>query len=1062
MTSLLRRSRTGSLLAALVVAPFVGLQAQGDAPARPANRCDSLCIVPTRTISFETTEGTQMNVDLSPDGKTIVFDLLGDLYTIPRAGGTATRLTSGMAIDVQPVFSPDGKQILFVSDRSGNMNLWTINADGTNPTPITKDRSPSSGDPGFRNPEWSPDGEYIMVTKNRTGGDGGGRGAARQLWLYHRSGGTGTELAKDVAGSGYRWGSSGRYIYFTVGGGAAAADVPPGQVKRIDRNTGDVATITATPTGAVRPALSPDGKWLAYVSDVDAKGGLRLRNLETDDDQWLAFPIDWEAPQNRTRFSFTPDGSAIVYVTGGTFHEVNLQTRQVKKIAFTAKVEQQLGKLIYREFQQPQDSFVVRNIRNGRINRDRTKLVYASLNQIWIMDLPSGKPRPLVQQSGGQYQPAFSPDGAHVAYVSWNEAEGGHLWRVPVQGGTPQRLTTQLAYYAIPTWSADGSKIAFVREAASAEHNRNTRTMGMMQWMPSTGGAPQSVISVQSDNNVTFTLDGTHITYADSGALISVRLDGTEKRTLVKVPQASEIVPSPDGKWVAFTLREEVYVGALGPPAEPPTINELVGPGPVKRVARAGGQDLKWEDGGRTLTWVFANNFSRLDLDKVFGSGPTGAAVAATAELAEVIPANLKAAVSRPSGTVALKGATVVTMRGDEVLRNATIVVTDDRIRAIGASGAVTIPAGARVINVTGKTIIPGLIDMHAHIRGMPRDVLVQGAPEPLVNLAFGVTTARDVNHSTDQFHYSELIAAGRMLGPRIFTAGPSMVVAALKIDNYADALWGVRRLASRGAIGTKQYLQPQRRQIQWMLQAADEVGINSGAEGGGIMHEVAMVLDGYTSFEHAPTDLVNVYNDVVQLFARSKTLYTPTLIVAAPSTYQGESYWYQTTKPHEDEKLLRFLTHDAIDKFTRRSVRYAEDEYYFLHGGSGAAPILQAGGNVATGGHGQLHGIAVHWELWMLQMVGMTPLEALRAATIMGAAGLGMKKDFGSLEVGKVADLLVLDKSPLENIRNSTTIRYVMKGGEMYDGNTLAMVWPRQEPLKPFKLVDFGPPPKP
>ena len=290
---------------------------------------------------------------------------------------------------------------------------------------------------------------------------------------------------------------------------------------------------------------------------------------------------------------------------------------------------------------------------------------------------------------------------------------------------------------------------------------------------------------------------------------------------------------------------------------------------------------------------------------------------------------------------------------------------------------------------------------------------------------------------------------------------GPSQTSRAVKIDKYEDALAGVRRYAARGSISIKQYLQPQRRQIQWMLQAADELGINATAEGGGIMRQVSMVLDGYTAFEHAPTNLVNFYDDVVQLFARSKTMYTPTLIVASPSTYQGELYWFQTTNVHDNKKLAHFLTHEALDFKTRNSQRYAVDEYYFLDGGSGAAPIIKAGGNVAAGGHGQIHGLAVHWELWMLQMVGMTPHEALRAGTIIVATGMGMKKDFGSLEVGKVADLVVLDKNPLEDIRNSTSIRYVMRGGELYDGDTLAMIWPKEQPLRPFKFRDFGPPPK-
>jgi len=1021
--------------------------------------CDSLCIEPARTVAFEVSEGTQVNLDVSPDGQTIVFDLLGDLYTIPRGGGQATRLTRGMALDLHPVFSPDGSQILFVSDRSGNENIWMVDADGSDPRPVTTER----GDFHFADPEWSPDGDYVLVRKNESGSPNPGR----QAWLVHVSGGTGMALAEAAEGLGFRWGPDGRAIWFRGaddgGPGLRGNGVPPrAQIMRLDRRTGDVAPITTVPSGGARPVVSPNGEWLAYVADVDAMSGIRLRNLVTGVDDWLVFPIDREELDRRTRFDFAPSGQELIFHAGGTFHAVDIGTGLVSPIPFTAQVEQDLGPLVLQQMPYEEDVLRVRNVRYGDVSPDGERLVFGSLNQLWVMDLPDGEPRPLIDGGEGHYQPIFSPDGSSIAFVSWDATEGGHLWRVSASGGPPQRLTTHPAYYANPAWSPDGSRIAYVREDPAATRNRNTRNTGFLEWVPASGGEANPVVSAPSDNVFTFIPTGERITFADNGVLVSVRLDGTERRELATVPGATEMVPSPDGRWLAFTLREEVYIAALPPSAETVAFTERSGPGPFQRVTRDGGQDLRWAEGGEALTWVFANTFYRLSLDDVFGPSATETETEpALDQRAQSVPIELRVEKPKPSGTIALTGGRVITMRGDEVIEDGTVVVTDNRVAAVGPRGSVQVPQGSRIIDVSGGTIMPGLIDAHAHIRGMPRDVLVDIAPEPLVNLAFGVTMARDVNASTDQFHYRELIEAGRMLGPRIFMTGPSQTARAVSIGSFADAYAGVKRYADRGSFSIKQYLQPQRRQMQWMLQAADSLGLNATNEGGGVMRQVAMILDGYTAVEHAPTSWANVYDDVAQLYARSGTMYVPTLVVASPDVYQGELYWYQATDVHADEKLNHFLTHDAVDHKSRTSQRYAEDEYYFLSGSGGAVGVAKAGGLVAAGGHGQVHGLAVHWELWMLEMQGMSRHDVLRAGTLNVAQGMGMAADFGSVEPGKVADLLVLDADPLTDIRNTTSIRWVMKGGKLYDGDTLEMEWPEARPLPGFKYTNFGPPPR-
>lgn len=270
-------------------------------------------------------------------------------------------------------------------------------------------------------------------------------------------------------------------------------------------------------------------------------------------------------------------------------------------------------------------------------------------------------------------------------------------------------------------------------------------------------------------------------------------------------------------------------------------------------------------------------------------------------------------------------------------------------------------------------------------------------------------------------------------------------------------ALWCVH-YKQLGTNVIKQYMQPHRRQRQWVIQAAREEGMNVTNEGGGDFRlDLTMVLDGYTGFEHS-LPLANVYGDAVTLLAESKTWYTPTLVVS----YGGptaEWYFYQNTEVHDDEKLRRFTPHEIIDRRTRRGRYYADDEFHFRAVSEVAARVLQAGGNVALGAHGEEQGICAHWELWALQMGGLSNYDTLRTATTVAAAGLGMQSDLGQLSEGMLADLIVLDENPLDDIRSTNTVHYVMKNGELFDGDTLDMIWPEEKKLPPFLYRDYGPP---
>jgi len=395
---------------------------------------------------------------------------------------------------------------------------------------------------------------------------------------------------------------------------------------------------------------------------------------------------------------------------------------------------------------------------------------------------------------------------------------------------------------------------------------------------------------------------------------------------------------------------------------------------------------------------------------------------------------------------VVLKGARLITMKGDEVIAKGDLVVTNNRITAVGPSGSVRVPSGARVIDVSGKTILPGYVDIHAHNWfgwGLHRDQVTQ----LLANLAYGVTTQRDPQTSaTDILTYTDLMETGALIGPRLYSTGPG-IFSADNIKSLDEARDVVRRYSDHYNTKTiKQYLAGDRKVRQWVIMAAKELGLTTTTEGGSnLTMNLTLMQDGYPGLEHA-MPVFPLFNDVVQLEAASGITYTPTLIVGYGGPI-GRDYWLTHYNIDQDAKLRRFTPHEELDSW--KTLTYNRDDQYIFKGHAAQlAKFVNAGGRVGLGSHGELQGLGVHWELWMMQSGGLTPHQVLRAATLHGANAIGLANDLGSLEVGKLADLQVLDRNPLLDMHNTNWVRYVMKNGRLYDGNTLDEVWPRVRPL--------------
>jgi imidazolonepropionase-like amidohydrolase len=398
-----------------------------------------------------------------------------------------------------------------------------------------------------------------------------------------------------------------------------------------------------------------------------------------------------------------------------------------------------------------------------------------------------------------------------------------------------------------------------------------------------------------------------------------------------------------------------------------------------------------------------------------------------------------------PSGTAVLQGGRIITMRGNEVIENGDVVIRDDHITAVGRHGSVQVPAGAKIIDVRGKTILPGWVDMHPHIRPMWGVHRTQPW-EYLSILAFGTTTTRDPSTITsDVLTWADQVSAGMMLGPRIYSTGMSLPRVG-QISSQNDAR-DVLRLYSEffNTETIKQYETGDRQMRQWIITAAREQHLTSTTEGGGnFVLDLTQMIDGYPSQEHS-WPVTPIYKDVVQLIVQSDLIDTPTI----GDVENAWGYYGRQIEASQLDKIKRFDPRYLISsrQFFREKNYYSLDSFVFPRKAADFAKVVAAGGKVAMGSHSD-SGEATHADIWGIGSGGMPRMEVLRSSTLSAAEAMGHKSDIGSIEAGKLADLQVLDKNPLDDITNTLSIRYVMKNGRLYDANTLDEVWPRQRKL--------------
>ncbi|HVU95214.1 MAG TPA: amidohydrolase family protein [Puia sp.] len=1112
---------------AFVATGYGGWAAPIDSTGKDTTKYTSfkdLPLKPQRTIAFTTTEGTWTSLDVSPDGKTIVFDMMGDLFTVPIAGGKATAVTQGIAFDSHPRWSPDGKKILFSSDRSGAENIWWIDLEKKDTFQVTKER-----DQNFPSAAWTPDGDYIVYSKGKMN---------VQLYLVHKDGGAGTQLISmpanlktiDAAVS-----ADGRYVYFSrrIGPWSYNADLPQYQVGVYDRENSKISTITSRYGSGFTPVLSKDGRWLVYGSRYEDKTGLVLRNLATGDEKWLAYPVQRDDQESIATMgvlpgmAFTPDSKAVVAAYGGKIHRIPLDGSAPAEIPFSVDLRLEVGPRLEFKYPVSDSAFgLATQIRDAVPSPDGKRLAFTVLDRLYVMDYPKGAAKRLTANNFTEAQPAWSRDGKTIVFVSWTP-QGGQLYRVAAAGGPVQQLTKAPALYQSPAFDNSGDRIVFLR--SQAQKYKDAVESGYddgeeeLCWMGANGGEITKIEMARGRANPHFVRGEDRIYLNDgNGDLLSIKWDGTDERTVahitgittygisiykhglpvsgdncmlspeqaeaMEVQQASPaavITMSPEGKRVIAQINNEIYTATIPMTGKTVTISVADASNaafPARKLTKLGGEFPSWEADGKRVHWSLGNAHFVYDLEAAqsFDDSVKRAKKAEADSLAKVKPDTAKKSDSTkksdsakakkkepayeametavkvyyqrdiPQGVVLLKGARIITMEGDQVIENGDILVENNRIKGVGASGSLTVPAGAKVVDVAGKTIVPGFVDTHSHMWpqwGIHKSQVWKYA----MNLAYGVTTTRDPQTATtDVLTYGDEVDAGMVEGPRIYSTGPGVGFWDYNVKDSAQAEDILRQYSKYyNTHYIKMYLTGNRQQREWIIMAARNQKLMPTTEGGlNTKLNITNLLDGYPGHEHA-IPIYPLYTDLVKSIAVSQMCVTPTLIVAYGGPF-AENYWWETENPYHDAKVQYFMPYQEMAAKTRRDKAgwFMPEEQVFPKHAKSMKAMVEAGALAGIGSHGEFNGIGYHWEMWAMGSGGMKPMDVLRAATILGATGLGLDQDLGSLKAGKLADLVILDKNPLENLRNTNTVKYVMKNGRLYDGNNGGEIYPVQRPL--------------
>ncbi len=1037
---------------------------QGKIPSENKYRRDysALPIQPARTLNFNTTEATQMHVDVSPDGQRILFTILGDIYMIPEAGGKAIQLTRGLAINTRPLWSPDGKYFAYISDATGSPQTHIRDIEGSvhkilpDAPPKTQFSNTSTVDPEHNYYDWPSTWAFTWLPNSNAILSGAsifnvsGKKQAVPSFLMD-------DYSKDNKIIGYS--SDHNKIY---------------SFNKLNNSQIEISIFDSSGNTTLQKilfkkyegerignfTLSRDAKYLAFCRtaehDVTTISVMNLSNQTvTDAVQFNSFHFnDLGDPEFYLHYSFTPDNRFIYLAYEGKIHKVSIDGSENTIVPFSADVAFDMGPLKMNKFPVNFDTKKILVVRNAILSADGNKLVFSALEKIYSKDISSGKIAIVSDGPGVFNQAHFSPDSKLIVYAGNDKSESGKLYLIETAkiGNKPRLIHESGTKIKDLAWSPDGKMLAILAESKKEPHLDELSILFLET------GKIKVMRDKLANSKIIFS-DNAHLIYTNNlvekltNSYLLVIATGKESKIFVidhpgLKTNDLQFSMSPDLKFLTFNYSNDLFLVPVQ------DLKGLYGNNNKEKIIRfaCNGVDMHWEQNGKLLSWNYGNNYFSISPEKILQSIDQSQpiedkykAVPFDFVASKVLPdtsihIDLSYEPLHQKGIQAFTNANIVTMKNRNVIKNGTIIIRDGRIAQIGNSQDISIPAYAQRIDMKGKTIIPGMFDLHCHVQ-RDRDIDFEEEPELKTYFAYGVTTALDPSSSFDMAAYMQILEAGVARGPRFYSVGRSVGPAYnTAIANIACAEKEVKERKELGSIVIKQYKQKTREQQQWLEIACDKAGLNMTNEAGyNFLENLTMIKNGSPKVEHFEfAGWGAYYKDVKYMLANCKTIYTLT------STAYLQDY-YRKVYPERTQKLKNINSKEyesAIkEHYTISDVpepdntRRAETDVKNLYSDSTV---------FAVGSHGDEPGAGIkyHYELWSKSIFGgIDNYDILRMATINGAIGLGIEKDLGTLEVGKIADMVILNSDPIVDIKNTVDIKYIIKNGIIYDGQTLHIV---------------------